>query len=68
MLTNEQLYGEGVFVPPVPKEHVEQRVALLERNLAAIMKDFPNVDNHILTEVQNAIRFWKERGTNEEGI
>lgn len=68
MLTNEQLYGEGVFVPPVPKEHVEYRVALLEENLRKVMKNFPDVDNHILTEIQNAIRFWKKRGENEEGV
>lgn len=68
MLTNEQLYGKGVYVPPVPKRHVRRRVILLERNLAIIMKNFPDVDNHILTEIQNAIRFWKKRGENEEGV
>lgn len=68
MLTNEQLYGEGVFVPPVPKAIYEYRITLLKRNLAIIMKDFPDVDNNILTEVQNAIRFWKKLGENEEGI
>ena len=68
MLTNEQLYGKGVFVPPIPKAIYEYRVTLLERNLAVIMKDFPDVDNHILTEILTAIKFWKERGDNEEGI
>ena len=68
MLTNEQLYGSGIFVPPVPREIVEYRVALLEKNLEKIMRDFPDVENHILTEVQNAIKFWKKLGDNEEGI
>ena len=68
MITNEKLYGKGVFVPPIPKEIVDYRVALLKKNLESVMKSFPDVDNDILSEIQTAIKLWNKLGNNEEGI
>ncbi len=67
MKTNEELYGVGVVVPPIPTEHADIRIKLLNDNLKKLLKvGFMKQDNDAIREVQTAINFWKKLKEGEE--
>ncbi len=61
MLTNEQLYGKGVRVPPIPESLANQRITLLNARLKELSQvHFMEQDVNTMTQIIKAISFWKQ--------
>ncbi len=60
MKTNEHLYGEGVVVPEIPQNIVDERIELLKIQLARLLDHSYYTRNGVrVKEIIDAISFWE---------
>jgi hypothetical protein len=57
---NSYLYGEGVVVPLIPKETVDERIAILRAHLDELLEvDWRVRDGVRCNAIIKAIKFWE---------
>jgi hypothetical protein len=65
MIDNSYLYGEGVKVPEIPKEVIEERIRLLNENLATLLAvEWHKRDGARCNAIYKAINFWRNINDN----
>lgn len=61
MKTNGWLYGEGVGVPPIPKEIAQERIDLLKINLEKqVNLNFMDRETQQINDILKAIKYWEK--------
>jgi 3-dehydroquinate dehydratase len=59
--SNEYLYGEGVEVPPIPKDVIEARLDVLNKHLKKLLEvNQLKRDGSRCNAVIKAIKFWTD--------
>jgi len=65
MKDNSYLYGDGVKVPDIPKETIEERIKLLNDNLAKqLAVEWHERDGVRCNAITKAIKFWESINDN----
>ena len=59
MISNDELYGEGIAVPNVPKGVANIRIQLLKKRMGSLLAlHYTKQDKYLITKVSEAIAFW----------
>lgn len=59
MISNLELYGTN-YVPTVPKEVADARLALLKNRLEEVMSVKPHWDSNLVGKILKAQDFWRK--------
>lgn len=60
MRTNEEVYGEGVKITPIPKKICDERIMLLNNRLEKLMSSgYMSGDSAKINKAIKDLNFWK---------